>query len=240
MLNGLWLGFFIVAAVAALARWLLGATRRCSPPGARALFDMARLSVEVMILLFGTLTLWLGFLRIAEQAGLVDGLARLLGPLFAPTDAGGAARPSGARLHHPELRRQRPGPGQRGHADRPEGDARAAGAEPEHDHGEQCADPVPGAQRLVADPVAGVDLHVPRAAGRGRPDAGVPADPAGDQRFDAGRPAGGGADAAPAPVGPGGARLSAARCAAARRVHGAARHAERHGAGAVCLRCSAT
>jgi spore maturation protein SpmA len=43
---------------------------------------MARLSVEVMILLFGTLTLWLGLLRIAERAGLVDALARLLGPLF--------------------------------------------------------------------------------------------------------------------------------------------------------------
>jgi len=40
------------------------------------------LSVEVMVLLFGTLTLWLGFLQIAERAGLVDRLARLLGPLF--------------------------------------------------------------------------------------------------------------------------------------------------------------
>jgi spore maturation protein SpmA len=37
----------------------------------------------VMVVLFGTLTLWLGFLRIAERAGLVDWLARLLGPLFA-------------------------------------------------------------------------------------------------------------------------------------------------------------
>jgi spore maturation protein SpmA len=35
-----------------------------------------------MVLLFGTLTLWLGFLRIAEAAGVVDRLARLLGPLF--------------------------------------------------------------------------------------------------------------------------------------------------------------
>jgi spore maturation protein SpmA len=48
-----------------------------------SLFDMAKLSVEVMILLFGTLTLWLGFLRIAERAGLIDLLARALGPLFA-------------------------------------------------------------------------------------------------------------------------------------------------------------
>lgn len=36
-----------------------------------------------MVLLFGTLTLWLGLLRIAEKAGLVDALARMLGPLFA-------------------------------------------------------------------------------------------------------------------------------------------------------------
>ncbi len=35
-----------------------------------------------MALLFGTLTLWLGFLRIAEKAGLVERLAVLLGPLF--------------------------------------------------------------------------------------------------------------------------------------------------------------
>ncbi len=34
-----------------------------------SLFAMAKLSVEVMVLLFGTLTLWLGFLRIAEKAG---------------------------------------------------------------------------------------------------------------------------------------------------------------------------
>src|SRR5690606_21266457 len=48
----------------------------------RSLFDMAALSVQLMLLLFGTLTLWLGFLKIAEQAGLIDTLARWLGPLF--------------------------------------------------------------------------------------------------------------------------------------------------------------
>ena len=43
---------------------------------------MAKLSVEVMILLFGTLTLWLGFLKIAEHAGLVEKIAGWLSPLF--------------------------------------------------------------------------------------------------------------------------------------------------------------
>lgn len=82
MLNGLWLGFFIVAAVTALSRWLLGGEASVFAAMVESLFAMAKLSVEVMVLLFGTLTLWLGFLRIAEKAGLVERLAVLLGPLF--------------------------------------------------------------------------------------------------------------------------------------------------------------
>lgn len=83
MLNGLWLGFFVVAAIAGLGQWLLGGNAGVFAAMVESLFAMAKLSVEVMVLLFGTLTLWLGFLRIAERAGLVDVLARLLGPLFA-------------------------------------------------------------------------------------------------------------------------------------------------------------
>ena len=82
MLNGLWLGFFLVAAVTALSRWLLGGQADVFAAMVESLFAMAKLSVEVMVLLFGTLTLWLGFLRIAEKAGLVERLAWLLGPLF--------------------------------------------------------------------------------------------------------------------------------------------------------------
>ncbi|WP_419482301.1 nucleoside recognition domain-containing protein [Dokdonella sp.] len=83
MLNRLWLGFFLTAAVAALAQWLVAGNAGVFAAMVASLFDMARLSVEVMIVLFGTLALWLGFLRIAERAGLVALLARALGPLFA-------------------------------------------------------------------------------------------------------------------------------------------------------------
>ncbi|MBG4836516.1 hypothetical protein I5F89_13770 [Pseudomonas aeruginosa] len=82
MLNGLWLGFFLVAAASALARWLIGGVATVFAAMVESLFAMAKLAVEVMVLLFGTLTLWLGFLRIAEKAGLVERLAVLLGPLF--------------------------------------------------------------------------------------------------------------------------------------------------------------
>ena len=83
MLNGLWLSFFLLGAIAALARWLLGGDASVFAAMVESLFAMAKLSVELMVVLFGTLTLWLGLLRIAEKAGLVDLLARLLGPLFA-------------------------------------------------------------------------------------------------------------------------------------------------------------
>jgi spore maturation protein SpmA len=83
MLNALWLGFFLVAAVAALTQWLVGGQPQVFAQMVQALFGMAKLSVEVMVLLFGTLTLWLGFLRIAEEAGVVQWLAKVLGPLFA-------------------------------------------------------------------------------------------------------------------------------------------------------------
>ena len=82
MLNRLWLGFFLVGAVAALAQWV-GGHGEVFAAIVGALFEMAQLSVQVVLLLFGTLALWLGFLAIAERAGLVEGLARLLGPLFA-------------------------------------------------------------------------------------------------------------------------------------------------------------
>ena len=82
MLNGLWLAFFLIAALAALYQWIFLGDAEVFARLVTSLFDMAELSVSLMILLFGTLTLWLGFLRIAEAAGLIELLGRLLAPLF--------------------------------------------------------------------------------------------------------------------------------------------------------------
>ena len=72
----------MVATASALWRLLVIGDASVFASMVESLFAMAKLSVDVMILLFGTLTLWLGFLRIAERAGLVNSLARLLSPLF--------------------------------------------------------------------------------------------------------------------------------------------------------------
>jgi spore maturation protein SpmA len=83
MLNPLWAGFFAVAALSVVWRVLGQGDVGVFAALVDSLFAMARLSVDVMILLFGTLTLWLGFLKIAEKALLVQTLARWLSPLFA-------------------------------------------------------------------------------------------------------------------------------------------------------------
>jgi spore maturation protein SpmA len=83
MLNAIWAGFFLVAAACALLRWLVAGDTAVFAAMVESLFAMAKLSVELMVVMFGTLTLWLGLLKIAEAAGLVDSLARLLAPLFA-------------------------------------------------------------------------------------------------------------------------------------------------------------
>ena len=44
--------------------------------------DAARASVDICISLIAIMALWLGFMKIAEEAGLIEGLARLLRPLL--------------------------------------------------------------------------------------------------------------------------------------------------------------
>jgi spore maturation protein SpmA len=83
MLNSLWLAFFLVGLASGLIQWLWLGDAGVFARMVTSLFDMAKLSVSVMIVLFGTLTLWLGLLEIAQRAGLVQTLGRWLSPLFA-------------------------------------------------------------------------------------------------------------------------------------------------------------
>lgn len=78
----LWLAFFLLAFASGLYRWLALDHPEVFAAMVQASFDMARLSVDIAIGLVGVLALWLGLFRIAEEAGLVRVLARLLQPLF--------------------------------------------------------------------------------------------------------------------------------------------------------------
>ncbi|RUR26688.1 hypothetical protein ELY33_16370 [Vreelandella andesensis] len=82
MLNGIWLSFFVAAFAASLWQWLVGGDSEVFARLVQSLFDMARVSVDIILVLLGTMTLWLGFLSIAEKAGMIRLLGRVLDPLF--------------------------------------------------------------------------------------------------------------------------------------------------------------
>jgi len=95
VLNYVWLGFFLSAFAAALVQTLLGdagAFARLMT----ALFDAARTGFDVALGLTGMMALWLGFMKVGEQAGMTDALARAirpaLGQLFPGVPAGHPAQ----------------------------------------------------------------------------------------------------------------------------------------------------
>lgn len=82
MLNTLWLSFFLFAFVAALWQWLTGTNPEVFSQLIAATFEMSNLAVEIAIGLIGVMALWLGLFRVAEHSGLINIIARAMGPLF--------------------------------------------------------------------------------------------------------------------------------------------------------------
>lgn len=81
VLNLVWLAFFISAFMLALVQALQGDLDAFSRLLA-ALFEAARTGFEIAIGLTGIMALWLGLMRIGEQAGLINAFARAVNPMF--------------------------------------------------------------------------------------------------------------------------------------------------------------
>lgn len=75
MLNILWLGLIVLSVV-------IGAINGRIPAVVASVTDSAKFAFEMVLGLTGILTLWLGMMRIAQEAGFVRGLARLIRPLM--------------------------------------------------------------------------------------------------------------------------------------------------------------
>ena len=82
MLHRIWLFFFLAAFAGGLYQWLWLDDAEIFQRLVQSTFDMSKLSVELAIGLIGTLAFWLGIMKLAEAAGLIDKLARVLTPLF--------------------------------------------------------------------------------------------------------------------------------------------------------------
>jgi spore maturation protein A len=73
MLNYIWFALLAIALVFAIVNGK-------APEVTKASVDSARTAVEISLGLIGIMTLWLGIMRVAEKAGLVTMLARVLTP----------------------------------------------------------------------------------------------------------------------------------------------------------------
>ncbi|MGZ3184439.1 MAG: nucleoside recognition domain-containing protein [Telluria sp.] len=82
-LNFIWSGFFIVGFLAALLQWLFLGDTEIFKRMVDGTFDSARIAVmEIALPLAGVMTFWLGIMAVAEKAGAVDFVARLIAPFF--------------------------------------------------------------------------------------------------------------------------------------------------------------
>ena len=82
MLAHLWFAFFAISFISACYQWLVNGQSEIFSALVQSTFDMAGLSVEISIGLIGVLALWLGFFKVAERAGMIKVLSRVLEPLF--------------------------------------------------------------------------------------------------------------------------------------------------------------
>lgn len=82
ILNVVWVGLFLTAGLFGLVRFLTGADPNAFPAMAQATFDSAKSGFEIAIGLVGTLTLWLGLMKVGERAGAIQIVSRALAPLL--------------------------------------------------------------------------------------------------------------------------------------------------------------
>lgn len=82
VLNYIWIGFILIAFVVAAVRLVLFGDTEVFPAMMTSTFDSSKTAFEISLGLTGVLSLWLGIMKIGEQGGVVNALARLLSPVF--------------------------------------------------------------------------------------------------------------------------------------------------------------
>ena len=81
-LNYVWIALFVIGVVVALARLIFMGDTEALPAMMDSTFEMSKFAFETTLGLTGTLALWMGFLKIGEDSGLVNRLSRFLSPVL--------------------------------------------------------------------------------------------------------------------------------------------------------------
>jgi spore maturation protein SpmA len=81
-LNYIWIAFFLIAAAVAVVKLVFFGDVEVFPAIMNATMDSAKTGFEISLGLTAVLSLWMGIMKIGEQGGMVERLARWLSPLF--------------------------------------------------------------------------------------------------------------------------------------------------------------
>ena len=82
ILNRIWIFFFVTAFVVGLIKLIGFGDNQVFPEMVEATFSMAKTGFELSLFLTGVLALWMGIMKIGENGGIVNGIYRIIGPLF--------------------------------------------------------------------------------------------------------------------------------------------------------------
>ncbi len=82
VLNFIWIAFFLIAFVVALIRLLFFQDMEIFSELVNSTFEYANTGFNISLGLTGVLTLWLGFMKIAEKGGMVALMTKAIGPFF--------------------------------------------------------------------------------------------------------------------------------------------------------------
>jgi spore maturation protein SpmA len=148
-LNYIFVGFFLIAFAVAFLKFILTGDVQTFKEVTEGMLKMAEVAVmDIALPLTGVMTFFLGMLNVGEKAGIINRLAKIIGPFF--------------NKLFPEVPKDHPANGQMimnfsanflglDNAATPFGSqshAKFAGTEPEQRHCFQCADHVSGAAHL--------------------------------------------------------------------------------------------
>lgn len=81
-LNYIWVAFFLIAFVVALGKLILTGDTEVFAKIISGTFDMSKAAFDISIGLTGTLTLWLGLMKVGEKGGMIRIFSKLIGPFF--------------------------------------------------------------------------------------------------------------------------------------------------------------
>ena len=82
VLNYIWIALFVIGLIVGLINQIIMGQADTLPSMMDSTFEMSKSAFEMALGLTGTLTLWMGIMKIGEDSGMVRKLARFLSPVL--------------------------------------------------------------------------------------------------------------------------------------------------------------